>query len=135
MGSEYRRKRQFDWRDKSMGIFDKLKGKNKCVDWSDAYYAKPKFYNKPDGNSFGALALTEGTKTALPKKPQLEYKLDGQFVSEWKLVLFSTSKATIIGDMDYFVALKKVEQYSLDANSSMLLVKELSLAELESLRE
>ena len=117
-----------------MGIFDKLKGKKESVDWSDAYNATPKFYGKPDGSPFGAIALTEGTKTALPKNPQLEYKVDGKSVAEWKLVLVSTSKETIIGDADYFVALKKVEQYSLDTNKNAILVKELSLAELESLR-
>ena len=117
-----------------MGLFDKLKGKKENVDWSDAYNATPKFYGKPDGSPFGAIALTEGTKTALPKKPQLEYKVNGQPVAEWKLVLVSTSKDTIIGDTDYFTALKKVEPYSLDTNKNAILVKELSLAELESLR-
>lgn len=89
-----------------MGLFDKLKGKKESVDWSDAYSATPKFYGKPDGRS----------------------------VTEWKLVLVSTSKDTIIGDTNYFVALKKVEQYSLDTNRNAILVKELSLAELESLK-
>lgn len=117
-----------------MGLFDKLKGKKESVDQSDAYNATPKFYGKPDGSPFGAIALTEGTKTVLPKNPQLEYKVDGKLVSEWKLVLVSTSKETIIGDTDYFVALKKVEKYSLDTNKNAILVKELSLAELESLR-
>ena len=73
-------------------------------------------------------------KTALPKNPQLEYKVNGKSVAEWKLVLVSTSKDTIIGDADYFVALKKVEQYSLDTNKNAILVKELSLEELESLK-
>ena len=117
-----------------MGLFDKLKGKKESVDWSDAYNATPHFYGKPDGSPFGAIALTEGTKTALPKNPQLEYKVDGKLVSEWKLVLVSTSKDTVIGDTDYFVALKKVEQYSLDTNKNAILVKELSLIELESLK-
>lgn len=116
-----------------MGLFDKLKGK-KSVDWSDAYNATPKFYGKPDGSLFGAIALTEGTKTVLPKNPQLEYKVDGKSVVEWKLVLVSTSKDTIIGDADYFAALKEVEQYSLDTNKNAILVKELSLVELESLK-
>ena len=116
-----------------MGLFDKLKGKKESVDWSDAYNATPKFYGKPDGSPFGAIALTEGTKTVLPKNPQLEYKVDGKSVAEWKLVLVSTSKDAIIGDSDYFVALKKVEQYSLDTNKNAILIKELSLAELESL--
>lgn len=117
-----------------MGLFDKLKGKKESVDWSDAYNATPKFYGKPDGSPFGAIALTEGTKTALPKNPQSEYKVDGKPVAEWKLVLVSTSKDTIIGDADYLVALKKVEQYSLDTNKNAILVKELSLVELESLK-
>lgn len=92
-----------------------------------------KFYGKPDGSPFGAIALTEGTKTALPKNPQLEYKVDGKPVAEWKLVLVSTSKESIIGDVNYFVALKKVGQYSLDTNKNAILVKALSLIELESL--
>ena len=118
----------------NMGLFDKIKGKRESVDWSDAYNATPKFYGKPDGSPFGAIALTEGTKTILPKEPQSEYKVDGKPISEWKLVLVSTSKNTIIGDSDYFVAMKRIEQYSLDTNKNTILVKELSLAELESLR-
>lgn len=117
-----------------MGLFDKIKGKKESVDWNDAYNATPKFYGKPDGSPFGAIALTEGTKTILPKNPQSEYKVDGKPISEWRLVLVSTSKNTIIGDNDYFVALKRIEQYSLDTNKNTILVKELSLAELESLR-
>lgn len=117
-----------------MGLFDKLKGKKESVDWGDAYHATPKFYKKPDGNPFGAIALSEGTKTVLPKNPQLEYKVDGKMVEEWKLVLVSTSKDTIIGDADCFIALKKAEQFSLDTNKNAILVKELSLEELESLK-
>ena len=114
-----------------MVFFDKLK---KSIDWNDSYNVTPKFYRKPDGSLFGAIALTEDTKTVLPKKPHLEYKVDGKLITEWKLVLVSTSKETIIGDSDYFAALKKIEQseYSLDANKSAILVKELSLEELES---
>ena len=114
-----------------MGLFD---NKKESVDWSDAYNATPKFYGKPDGSLFGAIALTEGTKTALPKNPQLEYNVNGKSVAEWKSVLVSTSKDTIIGDADYFVVLKKVEQYSHDTNKNAILVKELSLVELESLK-
>lgn len=112
-----------------MVFFDKLK---KSVDWNDSYNVAPKFYRKPDGSLFGAIALTEDTKTALPKKSHLEYKVDGKLI----LVLVSTSKETIIGDSDYFAALKIIEQYeySLDANKSAILVKELSLEELESVR-
>ena len=116
-----------------MGLFDKLKGK-KAVDWSNAYIATPKFYGKPDGTPFGAIALTEGTETVLPKTPQNEYRMNGKIVSEWKLVLVSTTKDTIVGDADYFTALQNVEKYALDSKKDSVLVKRLSLSELESLR-
>lgn len=116
-----------------MGLFDKLKGK-KVVAWSNAYIATPKFYMKPDGTAFGAIALTEGTETIFPKLSQNEYSVDGKVVSEWKLVLVSTTKNTIIGDADYFTALSNIEKYSLDSNQDTILVKGLKLSELESLR-
>ena len=83
---------------------------------------------------FGAIALTEGTKTVLPKSPQEKYLVDGKVVSEWKLVLVSTTKDTIIGDADYFMALKNIEKYALDSKEDSILVKGLSLSELECLR-
>ena len=49
-------------------------------------------------------------------------------------MLVSTTKDTIIGDADYFTALKNVEKYSLDSKKDSILVKGLSLSELESLR-
>ncbi|MDE6470904.1 MAG: DUF4299 domain-containing protein [Eubacterium sp.] len=116
-----------------MGLFDKLKGKKEIVDWNNAYKAVPKFYAKPDGSPFGAVALTEETETILLKAPQLEYGIDGKPVSDWKMVFVSTSKDSIIGDADYFMALKKAEQYAIDSNENALLIKGLSLAELESL--
>lgn len=79
-----------------MGLFDKIKGEKECADWNDAYNATPKFYGKPDGSSFGVIALTEGTKTVLPKNPQSEYKVDGKPILEWKLALVSTFKNTIL---------------------------------------
>lgn len=117
-----------------MGLLDKLKRKKENIDWNDAYHATPKFYKKPDGHLFGAIALTEDTKTILPKNPQVEYRVNGKSVADWKLVLVRTSKDTIIGDNDYFTALKIIEQYILDENKNMILVNGLALTELESLK-
>ena len=44
------------------------------------------------------------------------------------------NKDTIIGDADYFTALNDVEKYALDSKKDSVLVKGLSLSELESLR-
>ncbi len=116
-----------------MGLFDKWK--RKTIDWSNAYNAAPQFYEKSDGAPFGAIALTEGTETVLPVSPQNNYRIDGKRVSEWKLVLVSTTKDTIIGDTDYFSALEKIRKYALDEKQSSILVKGLSLEELEHLRD
>ena len=70
-----------------MGFFDKLKKKKKIGNWEDAYIAAPNFYEKPDGTPFGAIALTEGTETVLPKSPQNRYRVDGKAVSEWIILL------------------------------------------------
>lgn len=84
-----------------MGLFSKFKKGTPSVDWSKAYTVTPKFYEKPDGSPFGAIAITEGTKTILSKAPQNEYAVDGKQVSDWKMVLVSTTKNSIIGDCDF----------------------------------
>ena len=116
-----------------MGLFTNRKAKQ--ADWSEAYVAAPQFYEGEDGVSFGAIALTEGTETVLPKLPQNRYQVDGNMVSEWRLVLVSTTKDDIVGDADYFAALKRMEKYVQDTRQDSILVKGLSLRELESLGE
>ena len=89
-----------------IGLFSKFKKEKTAVDWSNAYTATPKFYAKPDGSPFGAIALTEGTETILSKMPQNEYAVDGKRVADWKMVLVSTTKDSIIGDCDYQISRK-----------------------------
>lgn len=116
-----------------MGLFSKLKKEKSSVNRSNAYIATPKFYEKPDGSPFGAIALTEGTETVLPKNPKNEYAIDGKKVPDWKMVLVSTTEDNIIGDCDYFTALQKLEAYMLDSNANTILIRGLSLEELKSI--
>ncbi len=118
-----------------MGLFRKFKKGSSAPDWSGAYSASPRLYGSPDGASFGAIALTEGTKTILPKAPQEEYTSAGKPVSDWRLFLVSTTKDDVIGDCDYFDAMTKLSAHILDANEKSVLVKGLSLAELAALAE
>ena len=113
-----------------MGLFDKFK-KNETSVWDNAYKANPQFYAKDDGSPFGAFALTEGTETILPKKPN--YAVDGNVISDYRLMLVSTTKDAVIGDIDYFVALSKLDNYKLDENDDSILLRGLSLEELEGL--
>ena len=119
--------------DMAMSLFHKARAEKPPADWSRAYIAAPKFYGKPDGSPFGAIALTEGTETVLPKTPQKEYAVDGKPVADWKVVLVSTTKDCIIGDCDYFCALAKLKNYVQDVNDNAVLIRALSLKELEAI--
>ena len=112
-----------------MGLFDKFK-KKENNDWENAYVGNPNFYNDKDGKPFGAFALTEYTLTSFPKNPKLLYKVDNIEVDEWKLMLVSTTNNVILGDIDYYDAIKKLMKYVIDENDNNILIKELSLEEL-----
>lgn len=112
-----------------MGLFDKFK-KKENNDWKSAYVGKPNFYDGKDGKPFGAFALTEGTLTSFPKNPRLFYKVDNTKVDEWKLMLVSTANNGILGDIDYYEAIKKLMKYVIDENDNNILIKKLSLVEL-----
>ena len=117
-----------------MSFFSRFK-KEKTADWGDAYTAKPQFYENIDGTPFGAIALTEGTKTILPRAPQERYAVEGKAVSDWRMMLVSTTKDDIVGDCDYFRALDKLGNHILDSKADSVLAAGLSLAELEALAE
>ncbi len=94
-----------------MGLFDKFK-KKENNDWENAYVGNPNFYNGKDGKPFGAFALTEDTLTSFPKNPRLLYKVDNTEVDEWKLVLVSTTNNGVLGDIDYYEAIKYINKMS-----------------------
>ena len=84
-----------------MGLFDRFKSKDapepspRKVDqavWDNAFQANVNFYGKEGEPPFGALVLTEGAETVLPKTPWAQYGLDGKPVAEWKLVLVSITR-------------------------------------------
>ena len=111
-----------------MGLFDRFKKKETASAWDDAYKANPSFYSKPDGDPFCTFALTEGTDTVLPKAPH--YAVEGK---EYKLMLVSTTKEGILGDCDYFKAIKRLETYKAAEDDDRLLIRGLSLKELEEI--
>ena len=48
-------------------------------------------------------------------------------------MLVSTTKEGILGDCDYFEAIKKLEAYKVDSDNDRLLIKGLSLEELDGI--
>ena len=115
-----------------MGLFDKFK-KKENDDWGNAYVGNPNFYNGKDGKAFGAFALTEDTLTSFPKNPRLLYKVDNTEVDEWKLVLVSTTNNGVLGDIDYYEAINKLMKFVIDEKDNRMLIRGLSLEELNEM--
>lgn len=120
-----------------MGLFDKFKKKKTPADAGEnsAYMRNPNFYTDRDGAVFGAFALTRGTDTVLPKRPQNQYLIEGKQVSQWRILFVSIVKQGVIGDSDYFTALNKLENYSSNFDENHILVRGLTLAELKDIYE
>lgn len=115
-----------------MRLFDKFK-KKENDNWESAYISKPHFYNGKDGKPFGAFALTEGTLTSLSKNPRVLYKVDNVEVEDWKLMFASTTNNGILGGIDYYVAIEKLNKFVIDENNNNLLIRALSLDELNNI--
>lgn len=111
-----------------MGLFDKFKKKNN--DWENAYVGNPHFYNGKDVKPFGVFALTEGTLTVFPKNPRLLYKVDNAEVEKWKIMLVSTTNNGVLGDIDYYEAINKLMKFVIDEKDDNILIRGLSLEEL-----
>ena len=105
------------------------------IDWTAAYVASPRFYVRPDGVRFGVFALNEGVDTILPKAPQNRYQAEGAPVEEWRLLLYSRTKGDVIGDTDFFTAIRRlgIGGYIIDDNETHSLVRGLTLTELDAL--
>lgn len=111
-------------------------GEHQNIAWEDAYPASPRFYARPDGVKFGAFALNEGVDTILPKTPQLRYRSDdGTTIEEWRLLLYSRTKGEVIGDTDFYTAIRRlgIGGYIADDNDTDILVHGLTLTELDAL--
>lgn len=112
-----------------MGLFNKFK-KKENDDWKSAYIGNPKFYKGKDGKTFGAFALTENTLTSLSKNPRALYKIDNIEIDEWKLMLISATNNGVLGDIDYYKAINKLRKFIIAENDNNILIKGLSLEEL-----
>ena len=107
----------------------------KDADWSTAYVPVPRYYEKPDGTQFGVLTINEGIETIMPKLPQERYQQDGLALAEWRILLYSKTRGDVIGDTDFYDAMRKLVLggYIKDDNGENVLIKALSLAELDAL--
>lgn len=89
----------------------------------DAYIAEPRMYENESG-PLGTFALTENVETVLPLSPQ--YQVDGKTVENWRLVFISVTEQKVIGNLDYFTALKNMDPYVRMKDQERVVIKALS---------
>ena len=116
-----------------MSDYSKYQGRN--ADWSNAFVAAPRFFTDPEGVPFGVLAINEGIETVMPKLPNKRYHPDGAEITNWRILLYSRTKGNVIGDTDFYGAMKKLVTggYILDDNGENVLIRALTLTELDAL--
>ena len=102
-------------------------------DWEIAYKASMRFYEKPDGEHFGAFALGEKTETVFPVSPKAKDPAGGGDISKWRMAFVSLTNGDVAGDRDYFETLADLEPYIIDRNEESVLVRGLTPEEFESL--
>ena len=105
------------------------------ADWTKAYVAAPHFYTRPDGTPFGVLGINEGVETVMPKLPHERYQADGKTITEWRIMLYSGSQERVIGDTDFYTAMRRLVMNGciIDDNGENVLIRALTLTELNSL--
>ncbi|MBR8636228.1 DUF4299 family protein [Campylobacter jejuni] len=101
--------------------------------WEEAYEAMPKLYETPDELIIN-FTLSEDTDTILFKEPWENFELDNEDKEvKWRLSFFSISKDEPLGYLEYKEALEKLQVFSLIQSEERILIKAMSLEELESL--
>ncbi|MEA8951679.1 hypothetical protein QRY40_09715, partial [Campylobacter jejuni] len=101
--------------------------------WEEAYEAIPKLYETPDGLIIN-FTLSEDTDTILFKKPWENFELDDEDKeAKWRLSFFSISEDKPLGYLEYKEALEKLQDFSLIQSKERILIRAMSLEELESL--
>ena len=117
------------------GTLEEVSGGYTEDDWEEAYKPDPKMYSIPDGEIFGGFAITEATRTVLPKDPAVKYAGGKYAASDWRIVFVSLTKDTVMGDSDFYRTLPKLEKFILDSKDDSILIGGLNYKALEKMIE
>ena len=99
--------------------------------WSQAYEAKPHVFELENNGLMISFAFSETVDTILPVAPEKLYKIEGETVSLWALTFFSLTKDENLGFLEYHEALQRLQPYILETRDDYILIRGLSLAEME----
>lgn len=118
-----------------MGLFGK-KQKEKDLNtlWQEAYKANPHVYEK-DGKIVVGLALTETTDSLFPLAAEKQWAINGKKIDRFFISMVSITKDSVLGTIEYGEAMKRLEPYFLAQKDGWVLIRGLSLDEMEALFE
>lgn len=118
-----------------MGLFGK-KQKEKDLNtlWQEAYKANPHVYEK-DGKIVVGLALTETTDSLFPLAAEKQWAINGKTIDLFFISMVSITKDSVLGTMGYGEAMKRLKPYFLAEKDGWVLIRGLSLDEMEALFE
>lgn len=121
-----------------MGLFGKKTDKaDKDLNtrWQEAYRANPHVYESNDGKIIVGLALTETTDSLFPLVAEKQWAIEGKTIDIWIISMVSITKDAVIGQIEYHEAMKRLAPYFLAEKDGWVLIRGLSLDEMEALFE
>lgn len=95
----------------------------------DVYYARPRIYQRADGEFFGVYTLTNGVDTVLPLEPMAPFQMrnpntdEDLVVKEWYLAMYYYEEERFLGQLPYEKAcavLRLASQERYDAKTRLL---------------
>ena len=99
--------------------------------WQRAYEANPQAFELEEGGLMAGFTLTETVDTILPVAPEAQYEIEGESISLWALTFFSLTRDEVLGTLEYHRALRRLQPYLTDAREGSLLIRGLTLEEME----
>ncbi len=117
-----------------MGLFKKRENDlNKR--WQEAYQANPRVYQNDEGAIIVACALTEDTDSLFPIVPEEQWAIKGAVIDKWIISIVSITKETVIGQIEYHEAMKRLKPYFLAVQDGWTLIGAMTLEQLDGLFE
>lgn len=99
--------------------------------WSQAYEANPNVFELENGGLMVSFTFSETVDTILPVAPETLYEMEGETVSLWALTFFSLTQEENLGFLEYHKALQRLQPFILETRGDYLLIRGLSLAEMQ----
>ncbi len=99
--------------------------------WSQVYEVNPHAFELEGGGLMVSFTLSETADTILPAEPEALYEMEEKTSSLWALTFFSLTKDEILGYLEYHRVLQRLRPYILETRDGHILLRGLSLKEME----